>query len=220
MIGIIPTTDALALLSPDADPEDGLDVADALDRKRQSPHYPALLEAIRRDGITVPVVIDFSGTYGELLDGHHRITAAHDAGLTSIPWTDDTTLADRIEALPWQLAPGTITPAAVEAFTRGACAGLAIALHDATGWPIIEVGHCDGLPLHFMVRHPSGQLLDIRGLHADEDVRDEWEFDADDSNVTLAKVARETVVTCYQIDCGEPVPMDLVRTFVPVLPTR
>lgn len=119
--------------------------------------------------------------------------------------------------MQWQLTPGTITPAAVEAFTRGACAGLAIALHDATGWPIIEVGHCDGLPLHFTVRHPSGQMLDIRGLHTDEAMRDEWEFEADDGIVALTEVARDSVVTCYRVDCGEPVPMDLVCAFVPAV---
>lgn len=115
------------------------------------------------------------------------------------------------------LTPGVITPAAVEAFTRGACAGLAIALHDATGWPIIEIGHCDELPLHFMARHPDGRLADIRGLHSDSDVRDEWEFDADNGIVTLTEIARDAVVDCYLVDCGEPVPMDLVRTFVPAV---
>ncbi|MDX3759332.1 ParB N-terminal domain-containing protein [Streptomyces sp. AK02-04a] len=87
MIGIIPTAEALTLMSPDAEPEDGTDVADVLDHKRQSPHYPQLLEEIRRDGITVPVVIDYSGPFGELLEGHHRIAAAVDLGLPSVPWS-------------------------------------------------------------------------------------------------------------------------------------
>lgn len=87
MIGIIPIAEALTLMSPDAEPEDGTDVADVLDRKRQSPHYPALLEEIRQNGITVPVVIDYSGTFGELLEGHHRIAAAVDLGLLSVPWS-------------------------------------------------------------------------------------------------------------------------------------
>jgi hypothetical protein len=117
----------------------------------------------------------------------------------------------------WHLTPGLITPDAVEAFTRGACAGLAIALHDTTGWPIIEVGHCDELPLHYMVRHPDGRLIDIRGPHTDTDVRDEWEYDADDFNPTLTEAARADVLTCYLIDCGEIVPMDLARTFVPAV---
>lgn len=119
--------------------------------------------------------------------------------------------------MQWQLTPGSITPAAIEAFTRGACAGLAIALHDATGWPIIEVGHCDGLPLHFMVRYPDGRLLDVRGLHSGSDVRDEWEYDADNGIVALTETTRDAVMDCYLIDCGEIVPMDLVRTFVPAV---
>lgn len=117
----------------------------------------------------------------------------------------------------WRLTPGIITPDAIEAFTRGACAGLAIAVHDATGWPIVEVGHCDGLPLHFMVRHPGGRLVDIRGSHSGQAVRDEWEFDADGGIVTLAEVGRAATWDCYLVDCGEIVPMGLVRTFVPAV---
>lgn len=217
MLGIIPLTEALTLRTPDAD--DGHHtVHDLTTTKRHAPHYPELFASIRQHGITTPVVIRDSPDGRYLADGHHRITAAHDAGLAHIPWTDDWLLAHHIDTMPWQLTPGTITPAAVEAFTRGACAGLAVAVHDATGWPIIEVGHCDGLPLHFMVRHPSGGLVDIRGAHTDEAVCDEWEFDADDGVVTLTRAARDAVVNCYRVDCGEPVPMDLVRTFVaPVL---
>jgi ParB-like chromosome segregation protein Spo0J len=87
VIGIIDTTEVLAMLSPDVDPDEGTDVADVLPRKRQSPHYPSLLAEIRRDGITVPVVIDFTGRYPELLEGHHRVAAAVDAGLSTIPWS-------------------------------------------------------------------------------------------------------------------------------------
>lgn len=125
--------------------------------------------------------------------------------------------ATPITELVAALTPGTITPAAIEAFTRGACAGLAIALHDTTGWPLIEVGHCDGLPLHFMVRHPGGQLVDIRGSHSDADIRDEWEMDADDGIVALTEAERSDVLACYLVDCGEPVPMDLARTFAPAV---
>jgi ParB-like chromosome segregation protein Spo0J len=87
VIGLIPTAEALTLMSPDAEPEEGTDVGDVLDRKRQSLHYPRLLEEIRQDGITVPVVIDHSGPYPELTEGHHRIAAAVDLGLPSIPWS-------------------------------------------------------------------------------------------------------------------------------------
>ncbi|MEW2266886.1 ParB N-terminal domain-containing protein [Streptomyces sp. NPDC047868] len=87
MIGIIDIAEVLTMLSPDVDPDEGADVADVLPRKRQSPHYPSLLAEIRRDGITVPVVIDFTGTYPELIEGHHRIAAAVDAGLSTVPWS-------------------------------------------------------------------------------------------------------------------------------------
>lgn len=218
MLGTIPVREALTLLSNEALMSDlGSTVEDAAAAKRTSPHYRDLLDSVRRDGITTPVHIRTSQHGRFLVEGHHRITAALDAGLTAVPWTDDPTLADRIETMAWTLTPGRVTPAAVEAFTRGACAGLALAVHDATGWPIIEVGHCDGLPLHFMVRHPDGRLFDIRGAHTDDEVRDEWEFDADDGHATLAEATRAGVLDCYRVDCGEPVPMDLVRTFVPAV---
>lgn len=218
MLGTIPVSEALALLSNEALMCNlGSTAEDTIEAKRASAHYPELLASIRQHGITTPIHIR-TGEHGRfLVEGHHRIAAALDAGLTHIPWTDDPTLADRIDAMPWQLTPGIITPAAVEAFTRGACAGLAVVVHDATGWPIVEVGHCDGLPLHFMVRHPGGSLVDIRGTHTDDDVRDEWEFDADDESVILTEVTRAAAWDCYLVDCGEPVPMELVRTFVPAV---
>lgn len=218
MLGTILVSEALTLLSNEALMRDfGSTVENAIDAKRTSPHYQDLLDSIRRHGVTTPIHIRTSHHGRFLVEGHHRITAACDAGLTSIPWTDDATLADRIENMSWTLTPGTITPEAIEAFTHDACAGLAIALHDATGWPLIEVGHCDGLPLHFMVRHPDGRLVDIRGTHTDTDVYDEWEFEADGDTATLSEVTRKNVMTCYLVDCGEPVPMDLTRTFVPAV---
>jgi hypothetical protein len=220
MLSTIPVSEALDLLSNEVLMRglgDSCTVQDAADVKRLSPHYPQLLDSIRKHGVTSPVHIRTSRHGRFLVEGHHRITAAHDAGLTHIPWTDDPTLVDRIDAMPWQLTPGIITPAAIDAFTRAACAGLAVAVHDTTSWPIIEVGHCDGLPLHFMVRHPHGRLVDIRGTHTDDDVRDEWKYEADDWNVTLTEAPRAAVVDCYLIDCAEPVPMDLVRTFVPAV---
>lgn len=218
MLSTISVSEALDLFSNEVlmrNLGDTYTVHAALPTKRTSPHYANLLADIRRNGITTPVHIRTSRHGRFLVEGHHRITAAVDAGLTTIPWTDDPNLADRIDAMPWKLTPGTITPPAVEAFTRAACAGLALALHDATGWPIVEVGYCDGLPLHYLVRHPNNQLVDITGSHTDTAVCDEWEYDADDFQATLAEAARSSVESCYLTDCGEPVPMDLVRTFVP-----
>jgi len=222
VIGTLATTDALAMLSGEVVVRglgDTGTVADALDDKRTSPHYQDLLEDIRRRGITTPVLIRYtSGGNRSLVEGHHRITVAVDAGLSYVPWTDDPGLVERIEGMRWNLTPGVITPEAVDAFVRDACAGLALAVHDETGWPLIEVGHCDGLPFHFMVRRPDGQLIDIRGTHTDADLADEFEFDADNGIVTFTEVTRDAVWACYRDDCGEPIPMEIARTFVaPVL---
>ena len=218
MIATIPTTEALALLSNEAQLRGlGCTVEDTAPAKRTSPNYPALLSSVRQNGITTPVHIRDSRHGRFLVEGHHRITAALDAGLTQIPWTDNATLADRIDSMSWQLTLGTITPAAVEAFTRGACAGLALALHDTTGWPLVEVGHCDGLPFHFTVRHPDGLLVDILGTRTEEDVAEEYEYDADGDVVTFTETDRALVWRCYLEDCGEPVPMDVARTFVPAV---
>ncbi|WP_331746739.1 hypothetical protein [Streptomyces sp. NBC_00842] len=123
-----------------------------------------------------------------------------------------------ISNLPWQLvSDGAITAEAVDVFTRGACAGLAVALHDATGWPLVEVGHCDGLPIHFMVRDLSGRLIDIEGAHTDEDVADEYEFVADGGAVTFTEMSRDAVLASYREDSGEPVPMSVVHAIAPVV---
>lgn len=221
MIHAMPVTDALALLSGEVVIRalgDTGTVADALDNKRTSPHYQELVDDIRRRGIITPVLIRYtSGGNRSLVEGHHRITVAVDAGLACVPWTDDAGLVERIEGMRWQLTPGVITPEAVDAFACDACAGLALALHDETGWPLIEVGSCDGLPIRFMVRRPDGQLIDIRGTHDDADVASEFEFDADDGVVTFTEVTRDHVWACYRDDCGEPVPMEIARTFVPAV---
>lgn len=94
MIGTIDTATVLAMLSPDIEDcgVDGYTVADTIPVKRETPYYPGLLAEIARDGITVPVIIqrDESGAPW-LRDGHHRVTAAVDLGLPTVPWTDTDT---------------------------------------------------------------------------------------------------------------------------------
>lgn len=89
MLGLMPVSEALMMWSADADELGlGLDVADVLDVKRQSPGYERLLAEVRAEGITVPVHVEPGvGGYRSLLDGHHRIAAAIDAGLDMVPWT-------------------------------------------------------------------------------------------------------------------------------------
>ncbi|MEU1663611.1 hypothetical protein ABZ547_08345 [Streptomyces sparsogenes] len=114
--------------------------------------------------------------------------------------------------MKWQITPGIIDKTAVRAFKYGACGGLAIALHDATGWPIVSVGSYEGEALHYMVRCPAGRLVDIEGAHTDDDVTLEYEPDADDGIVTLADTSRDAVWSWYRDEQGEPVRMDVVRS--------
>lgn len=69
-----------------------------------------------------------------------------------------------------------------------------------------------GLALHYMVRDPSGRLMDIEGAHTDVDVMFEYEIEADDGAVTLTEVPRDAVWAWWCDDAGEPVPMDVVCT--------
>lgn len=60
-------------------------VRDILDLKRSDEFYPELVESVRLNGIHVPVMI----VDGVFENGHHRVAAAMDLGLTEIPYTAD-----------------------------------------------------------------------------------------------------------------------------------
>jgi tryptophan synthase alpha subunit len=89
MLGIIPVADVLDMLTPDDDDTpDCYTVRDVLDHKRRSEHYAELLEEIRRDGVTLPVMIRTFNGRPWLVDGHHRVAAAVDLGITHLVWSD------------------------------------------------------------------------------------------------------------------------------------
>jgi hypothetical protein len=89
MLGIIPTAEVLGMLTPDDDETpDALYVRDLLVHKRRSPHYTELLDEIRRDGIALPVMIRTFNGQPWLVDGHHRVAAALDLGITQLVWSD------------------------------------------------------------------------------------------------------------------------------------
>jgi tryptophan synthase alpha subunit len=89
MLGIIAVTTVLDMLTPDDDDTpDALYVRDVLNHKRQSEHYPKLLEEIRRDGLALPIMIRTYNGQPWLVDGHHRVAAALDLGITSLVWSD------------------------------------------------------------------------------------------------------------------------------------
>jgi len=74
-------------------------------------------------------------------------------------------------ALPY----GDITPETEVAFTRGHCHALAVALHEATGWPIYEAYYDGHLPDpdeaggHFAVKCPDGRIVDVMGAYTEDE---------------------------------------------------
>jgi len=119
--------------------------------------------------------------------------------------------------------PGKLDPIAERAFLVGACGALAIAMHDTLGWPIIAVTDAHnvengqaggGSALHWAVRRPDGMIVDVLGPHTDEELIEEYEAEADDGEAAIGVSTREDVVEWY-VECqGEPVPIELARTFV------
>lgn len=89
MLGTIPVTEVLDMLTPDDDETpDCLHVRDVLDHKRQSEHYAGLLDEIRADGMALPIMIRTFHGQPWLVDGHHRVAAALDLGMTHLVWSD------------------------------------------------------------------------------------------------------------------------------------
>lgn len=89
MLGIIPTATVLDMLTvDDDDTPDALYVRDVLDHKRRSEHYPELLDEIRASGMALPVMIRTHSGQPWLVDGHHRVAAAIDLGITHLIWSD------------------------------------------------------------------------------------------------------------------------------------
>ncbi len=98
MLGLIPTATVLDMLTvDDDDSDDALYVRDVLNHKRTSEHYTDLLEEIRRDGMALPVMIRTYLGQPWLVDGHHRVAAAVDLGITHLVWSD---LPVELEARP------------------------------------------------------------------------------------------------------------------------
>lgn len=98
----------------------------------------------------------------------------------------------------WHLTPGVLDDAAREAFTEGQCHAFAQAMHERTGWPLVAAldedccydadMDCADIRLpsgdivctcqfnHVLTETPDGQLLDINGLHTEEDLDDELSY--------------------------------------------
>jgi hypothetical protein len=127
---------------------------------------------------------------------------------------------------PVQLTPGVLDGYAKRAFKYGACAALAIALHDRTGWPIVaitdahnvEAGKAGGgSALHWAIQAPTGQILDIDGSHYAQALIAAYAGEADDGEAALGIATRADAWEWYVEAQGEPIPVKLAATFVSVV---
>jgi hypothetical protein len=66
--------------------------------------------------------------------------------------------------------PGELDDRARLAFGAGQCHGLALALHDTQGWPLVAVDDEENRRIHICVRRPDGMLVDVNGAHTDVEV--------------------------------------------------
>lgn len=90
-----------------------------------------------------------------------------------------------------ECVPGVIDDAAIEAFSYGHCHVLALALHEATGWPLVAIWYDDApreddIPDHVAVRNPSnGKLVDVSGAYYDSQSPDYSGYGAGIAEVEL-----------------------------------
>jgi hypothetical protein len=64
----------------------GVTLEEELKIKRGDGHYPGVVDSLRERGWQRPITVHRKGTNGgfTVLDGHHRLAAAHDLGLTHV----------------------------------------------------------------------------------------------------------------------------------------
>lgn len=124
---------------------------------------------------------------------------------------------------PSDLTPGILDGYALHAFKYGACGALAIAIHDATGWPIVAITDAHnvhdgkaggGSAMHWTVRRPDGMLVDVDGAHSPEELVEEYGPEADDEEAAAGLSTRADAEEWYVEAQGEPIPIALAATFV------
>lgn len=128
---------------------------------------------------------------------------------------------------PEDLTPGVLDGSAEHAFSYGACAALALAIHDATGWPLVKITDTSSLEiegtignsgLHWAVQRPDGKLVDVDGAHTPADLVEMFDGDADDGKAAMVICSRLDALDEYVDAKGEPIPVELAASFVePVL---
>lgn len=129
-----------------------------------------------------------------------------------------------------ELTPGKINPIAEHLFLQGACGALALALHERLGWPIYAVTDAHnvfedgraggGSALHWVVRHPQGDFVDISGLRDKDSLIEDYEDEADDAEAAIG-LSTAADVTEWYIECqGAPVSIRMASEFVEPLLER
>ena len=63
----------------------GVRLKEVLRWKREDEHYPKVVEALRENGFMRPLTSYVEGFDRYMGDGHHRLAAAIDLGLTEVP---------------------------------------------------------------------------------------------------------------------------------------
>jgi len=130
---------------------------------------------------------------------------------------------------PDRLTPGILDGAAEGAFRYGACSALAIALHDATGWPIVAITDAHnvhdgraggGSALHWTVRRPDGLLVDVAGAHEPARLVAEYMDEADDGAAAWGISSRADAEEWYREGASSAIPLALARTFVDAVVAR
>jgi hypothetical protein len=137
----------------------------------------------------LPAVVKYRGSY-YITDGHHRLMAEAADGATSSAvrlfdldgdTQTDFPLLDLMEGSPSARLRDDMADPEVRLWGHDRCHVLTLALHHLTGWPILTLHdrrcgggnlrlHEDGAVLHSGVLAPDGRFLDVRGLHAPEDM--------------------------------------------------
>src|SRR5688572_20718988 len=65
---------------------------------------------------------------------------------------------------------GVLDARAIAGFTLGQCHGLALAVHDHTGWPMLGAYNDGGECQHILTREDGARLVDITGARTETEV--------------------------------------------------
>lgn len=126
------------------------------------------------------------------------------------------------------LTPGLLDGYAERVFTQGACGALAIAMHDATGWPVVAVTDSHnvregraggGSAMHWGVLHPSGVFVDVDGAHDPDAIARAYDGDADDGEAAWGLSTRADAEEWWD-EAGRKVRIETAAMFVQAVLAR